>query len=146
MPQVPANYEELPEIIDIADQLIDRYPDVFGGIDLGRISAFAITNKDRKNDSKPIWEVMPVKAPVSMLCNKDYIINVYLDSYEALGEKHRAALVADALNAIDTEGKGKVNPKDLKEYAVMVRTFGVDFMDNPDIPDILSDQVEWVRK
>lgn len=145
MPQVAPNYEELPEFLDIADQLIDRFPDMFGQIDLGRISAFAVTNKDRKDASKPIWEIMPVKPPVSILCNKDYIINVFQNSYEELGEKHKAVLVADALNAISTEGKGKLNPKDLKEYAVMVRTLGVDFMENPDIPDLLNENVEWVR-
>ena len=146
MPQVSPNYEELPEFIHLADQLIDRFPEMFGGIDLGRIAAFSITNKDRKDEAKPIWEVVSVKPPVSILCNKDYIINVFQNSYEALGEKHRTALVADALNAISTEGKGKVNAKDLKEYAVMIRTLGVDLMDNPDIPDLLNEDVDWVRK
>tara|TARA_B100001778_G_scaffold334029_1_gene344079 strand:- start:6401 stop:6838 length:438 start_codon:yes stop_codon:yes gene_type:complete len=145
MPQVAPNYEELPEFLHIADQLVDRYPEVFGGIELNRIAAFAVTNKDRKDASKPIWEVVSIKPPVSILCNKDYTINVFQNSYEALDTKHKAVLVADALNAISTEGKGKVNPKDLKEYAVMIRTLGVDFMDNPDIPDILNDDVNWVR-
>lgn len=145
MSQIAPNYEELPEFLHIADQLIDRYPEVFGNIDLTRISAFAITNKDRKDSSKPIWEIMSVKPPINILCNKDYIINLYQDSYESLGDKHKAVLVADALNAISVEGKGKINPKDLREYAIMVRTLGVDFMDNPDVPNILTDDVEWVR-
>lgn len=146
MPQVAPNYEELPEFLDIADQLVDRFPEVYGNTDLGRIACFAVTNKERKDSSKPIWEIMPIKSPLSILCNKDYVIKVFQNSYEELGDKHKTALVADALNAISEEGKGKINPKDLKEYAIMIRTLGVDFMDNPDIPDLLNDDVNWVRK
>jgi len=144
MPQIAPNYEENPEIIRIADQLIDLYPELFGQTDLSRISAFSITNKDRKDNTKPIWEIAPIKPPVSIVANKDYIISVYLDSYEQLSEKHKAALVADVLCSIPAEGKGKLNPKDVKEHGAMIRTLGVDFMSN-EIPDIINDNVEWVR-
>lgn len=146
MPQIAPDFEELPEILQFADQLIDRYPEMFGGIELSRISAFAVTNKDRKDESKPIWEMMSVKPPLSIMCNKDYVIKIFLNSYEAMGEKHRVAMVADALNSISSDGQGKLNARDLKEYAVMVRTLGVDYMTNPDIPDLLNSDVDWVRK
>jgi len=144
MPQIAPNYEENPEIIDIADDLITLYPELFGGTDLTRIAAFSITNKDRK-EGKSIWEIMPVKAPANILCNKDYIIAVYMNSYEILDDTHKAAMVADILCTIPAEGKGKLVPKDVKEHGVMIRTLGVDFMDNPDLPDIRKGITDWVR-
>jgi len=146
MAQIAPNYEENPEIIDLADQLIDRYPEIFGGIDLTRISAFSITNKDRKDHTKPIWEISPIKTPTSILCNKDYSISVFLDSYETLSMNQKAALVADILCSIPPEGNGKLIAKDVKEHGSMIRTFGVDFMENPEMPDILKGkEIEWVR-
>jgi hypothetical protein len=56
--------------------------------------------------------------------------------------------VATLLNAIpkDETDDGKVVPMDTKGYSTMFRTFkGIDYMDDPKAPNILDEDVEWIK-
>jgi hypothetical protein len=41
--------------------------------------------------------------------------------------------------------EGKLNQPDYKGYSVMLRTLGVDYLENPDTPDILAKDIQWIR-
>ncbi len=53
--------------------------------------------------------------------------------------------VAQTLNAIPTssEDEGKIISRDFKDYKVLVKTFGVEYQDNPNVPDLLKEDVKW---
>lgn len=142
MPQASPQYEELSEFATIAHRLSERFPEIFGGLEMDNIACVSVTNKDRPA-KKGIWEVKAVTPPVNIFCTKEYIITVYSQDWEAMNDKHRRLLVADALCSISPDGNGKLIPFDMKDYNIMLRTFGVDYLENPDVPDILSDDVEW---
>ena len=46
MAQLKPEYAVLDEFEDLAQKLIDKYPEVFGGIDIATIKCVTITNKD----------------------------------------------------------------------------------------------------
>lgn len=142
MAQITPQYEELDEFVSIANKLIERHPAIFAGISVDKIACVAITNKDRK-EGKPRWELKTVVPPVSIFCPKEYIVVLFLSDWAALSQKQKGYLVAQALRSISPEGEGKTIPFDMKDHAIMLRTFGVDYIENPSVPDLLTADISW---
>lgn len=143
MSTVPNQYQEIDDFNSIAAKLVARYPDVFADKKVDRIAAVAITNKERPRKKNQLWELRPVVPPITLYCNKEYIVTFYLNDWESMNEKYRALAVADILLSISSEGSGKTVPFDMKDHGIMLRTFGVDYLENPSAPDILNDHVSW---
>ena len=144
MANIKPEFETVEEFDDIASKLVNKYPEVFGGIECDKIKCVGITNKERK-EGKKMWEVRGVPAPLSMDCPFSYYIIIFMSDWAEMDEKRRAMLVASTLMAVphEDEKEGKVNPFDLKDYITMVRTFGVDYLDRSEVADILKDDIEW---
>lgn len=142
MAQITPQYEELEEFISIANKLIERYPSVFAGKSIDKIACVSITNKDRK-EGKPRWELKTVAPPVSIFCPKEYIVVLFMSDWATLTDKQKGLLVASVLCSISPEGEGKTIPFDMKDHAIMLRTFGVDYMENPSAPDLLAGDISW---
>jgi hypothetical protein len=146
MPQIKPEYEIVNEFSSFASSLQSRYPEIFDGVDVSKLRCVSITNKERK-DTKKLWDVRPVQMPIKMDCPYNYYIVLYAKDWAELDEKHRLLLVADILQAIPTDGsdEGKILQPDLKDFAIMLRTFGVDYMDQEKVPHLINDQVTWKR-
>jgi len=144
MPQVKKEYEVVEEYQSIASALVNKYPEVFGEMDVTKLRCVAIMNKDRKNDK--LWEVRPVPMPIRMDCPYAYYITIFNKDWVEMDEIRRQYLVADTLHAIpDSEDEeGKVIAHDAKYYNPMLRTFGPDFMENAKLKNMLESEVKWV--
>jgi hypothetical protein len=145
MAQVEPVFEEIPEFIDIADKVITRYPTEFGNIDVAKIACVGITNKERSEKKTQLWEIKPIKPPVNIFCPKEYIVVFYQKDWDEMSDKHRALIVSDVLCSIPPDGKGNLQSMDYKDHSKMLRTFGVDYMDRNDVPDILVSDVDWKK-
>jgi len=143
MPQIEPNYEEIPEFLNIADSLIRKYPAQFDNIDLSKVACVGITNKNRSEKKSQLWELKPVKPPMSMYSTKEYIVIFFMNDWEELDRKYQSAITADVMFSIPPGGKGQVIPMDYKDHGVMLRTLGVDYMDNVTLPDILTNDISW---
>jgi len=143
MAQIKPNYEQLPEFIEIAKKLVDLYPSVFPNVDADKLASVQITNKERPEKKTQYWELTAVTPPVTLFCPKNYLITVYSSDWDALSEPHKAALVSDVLLSISPEGEGKTVAFDKKDHSVILRTLGVDYMDEANIPNLLAGKVDW---
>lgn len=143
MSKIKPEYTELPEFIDLLTRIIELYPHVFPDINPDEIAAVAITNKPRPESRKQVWELKPIGAPVTLFCSKRYFVTVYNNDWEIFDEEHKAAVVADVLFSISPEGEGKTIPFDKKDHSVILRTLGVDYMDESTIPNIMSGNIKW---
>ena len=143
MAQIKPEYEVVDEFNTIATKIVEKHPNIFNGIKVDEIRCYAITNKERP-EKKKTWEVKAVAHPVRIDCPYGWYAVVYSQDWEEMDEKHKALMVSAILCSIGEEGK--VNPFDLKDYGVLVRTFGPDYLDKADIPDILKDNVDWVTR
>ena len=114
MAQVEPVYDEIPEFADIADKLISKYPSEFGNIDVAKIACVGITNKTRGEKKKQIWDIRPIRPPVSMFCPKEYIVVFFQHDWDSLGDVHRSLIVADVLCSIPPDGKGTIQPSPLR--------------------------------
>lgn len=133
-------YEAVEEYAVLAQKLVDKYPQVFPGLDPSQIRCYSIINKERPS-SKSIWEIHAVKQPINLDCPYNWYVVVYQEDWEEMDEKLQAKLVAATLLSVGEEGK--VNSFDLKDHKVMVKTFGVDYLDNAEGPDLLNEDVNW---
>jgi len=144
--QLKPEYVALDEFADIAQKLIDKYPEVFGGIDISTIKCVSITNKDcpEKRKNKP-YEVKGVPQPIRMDCPFSYYVVLYQSDWVEREDRHKTILTAAILQAIpaDIETEGKVNTYYLKDYYKMQKNFGVDYLESDDIPDLLADGFTW---
>ena len=143
MAKIKPEYEQLPEFVDILTKIIDLYPTVFPNIDPEQVAAVQITNKPRPESRSQVWDLKPVKAPLTLFCPKRYFVTVYTSDWEVYSEEHKAAVVADVLFSISPDLDGAVVPFDKKDHSIILRTLGVDYMNEGTIPNILSGNVKW---
>mgnify|MGYP001164110177 FL=1 len=141
--QKECEYDEIVEFIDIADKLVAKYPDEFGDIDLATVACVGITNKTRSDKKKQFWDIKPVKQPLARYCNKRYVVVFYMHDWDEWDDIRRAAITADVLCSIPPGGNGEVTAMDYKDHGIMLRTLGVDYMENEQLPNILDEDVEW---
>jgi hypothetical protein len=144
--QIKPEFEIVDEFAKHAKGLKNKYPEIFDGIDVDKLKCVSITNKERSQGKKKLWTVLPVKQPIRMDCPFSHYIIMFASDWEELNDKMRLLLVADVLQSIPTDDdEGKTISPDMHEFAVMVRTFGADFMDNEKVPHLLDDKVDWKR-
>lgn len=150
MAQVKPEYEELEDFNQIAVQIVNKYPELFGGVDpeeyVDKIKCVAITNKERKEGKDLIEKITGIGYPVKLYCEISYLVVVYMNDWNQMDSKNKSALVLSALRRIpfDPDKEGSLNSLDLKDDSTLVRTLGVDYLLRDDIPDILSDDVDWL--
>lgn len=143
MAKIKPEYEELSEFIEIMKKLLDLYPGVFPNIDPEQIAAVKITNKPRSESKNQVWELKPVKAPITLFCPKIYFVILYSSDWDVFDEARKAAVVADVLFSISPEFDGLTVPFDKRDHSVILRTLGVDYMSEPVIANILDGNTDW---
>lgn len=124
---------------------MEKYEDEFYGIDLGKIRAVLITNKDRSERNNQYWTIKAVTLPMALDCPYTHYVIVHASDWMGMEEGNRILLVAESLQAIDQEElpEGKVKTPDMKGFSKMLRTFGPDFLVRGDVPNILEDKITW---
>jgi len=146
MSQIKPEYEAVEEFTILAKQVVDKYPDVFYGIDVNLIRCVAITNKDKPAKKERLWEIRGVQMPIRMDCSYSYYVIMYLSDWEEMDEKHKLLMISEVLCGVskDKNEEGKVNPPDSKGWKLMQRTFkSIDYLQEADVPDILREDIEW---
>src|SRR5947209_1303241 len=107
------SYEEIDDFFSIAIRLINKYPEIFPGVDpkefVSNIKCVGINNKSRK-DEEEYFDVKGVAQPIRMFCEVSYIAVVYLRDWINLDSKHKAILVQKILSRIplDSQEEGRV--------------------------------------
>tara|TARA_Y100000034_G_C6882401_1_gene404529 strand:+ start:1584 stop:2015 length:432 start_codon:yes stop_codon:yes gene_type:complete len=142
MVKAKPQYTELDDFYDIVKRLSNKYFDLFGSADSGRIMAFAIVNKSRQDETAPWWSVVQVKDPLCDIFKVDYVFKLFLSDWESLSEKSKYLLVADALLSIDPINE-RVKKFDVQDHSLMIRNFGLGYLEGDVAPDILNDNFEW---
>ena len=148
MAQDKPEYEVNEEFNIMATQLVEKYVDKFSNVEIGRVRCVNLMNKPRKEkegSSERIWKINAVKMPMAMDSPFLWYVVLHVQDWEDLSEKHRLALVADVLHGLPNEidNQGKVTPCDTKGYHSIFKTIGIDYLDDPDIPHLINDDVRW---
>ena len=146
MPKVKPDYEVVNEFETLANQIVEKYPEVFHGVEVDKIRCVKITNKDRPPTKDCSWQLMAVKMPIRLDCAYAWYIVVYASDWDPMDERHKLLLVAEILNGVpkSDDEEGKVNPFDAKGFKLMFRTFkSIDYMTEDNVPHLIDDDIEW---
>lgn len=149
--QVIPEYEALDEFKTIAQKLISKYPDVFYGVPIDSVKAVVITNKERTEHNNNMFQIKAVPLPISLDCPFSHYVVIYQKDWEDMPEANRILLVSKVLCAIprgaDEEdaatSDARVLAPDLKDWNVMVRTFGPDYLVK-EVPNILEKDIKFI--
>ncbi len=70
MAQTKPEYEVNDEFNDMASQIVDKFPEKFNHIEVGKVRCVNITNKERKEKpaGERIWNLVAVKMPMAIDC------------------------------------------------------------------------------
>ena len=149
MAKVRPEYEVVEEFSKLANQIVEKYPEIFCGVDADKICCVKVTNKERGETNNKLWKLEAVKMPVRWHCAYAWYITLFSSEWDILDESHKLALIAEILCGVPKEinNEGKVNGFDSKGYKLMQRTFKtIDYMTDPVIPHILNEDIDWVQK
>lgn len=139
-------YEENKEFNKLAVQVVEKYPEHFYGVKIDQVCCVNIVNKERPQTKRAVWRIEAVKMPMALHCAYGWYVILYSSDWEEYNDTQKLLLVAEVLHALPSNDidDGKVVPCDTKGYASMFRTFrGIDYLDDPDAPNILKTDVEW---
>ena len=142
MVKLKPQYIELDDFYQISNQLSDRHFDLFGPRSECRMKAYAICNKSRQDDSQPWWNIIQVRDPLCDIFEVDYVFKLFLSDWESMSDVNKYLLVADALLSIDPVNE-RVKKFDVQDHSLMIRNFGLDYVESGDAPDILKDTFIW---
>jgi len=144
MKSVPNEYTELSDMRKQMTELADRYPDKFDNLPEDRFRCFAIVNNSRSRNKSKIWEVYPVPKPLNEIVCIDMAVVVHLDDWASMTDGQRSLLVADILLSIKLkEGKLSFVAFDVQDHSEMIRNFGLDYLSNPESPNINNFNHLW---
>ena len=148
MAQDKPEYEVNNEFNTLAVQLVEKYVEKFNNVEVDKVCCVNLTNKTRKDKEgcmERIWKLQAVKMPVAIHCPYSWYVVLHSHDWEEMSEKHKVALVADVLHGLPNEidNEGKVNPCDTKGYHSIFKTIGIDYLDDPDIPHLLEEDIVW---
>lgn len=148
MAQPKPEYEALDEFGPLAQAIVQKYPERFGNLDLSKIKAVVITNKEKPDDPDKVCDPIPVKMPVRMDCPFSYYLVFWASDWAERSEERKLLAVAKALRQIpaDETEEGKVLTPDMKDFADMVLTFGPDYLNKENPPHLLRDSIKWVDR
>lgn len=142
------SYEVNEEFSQMANKIVEKYADPFYGVKVDQIRCVNITNKDRPDTKKIPWKVDAVKMPMALDCTYGWYVTLYSSDWDSWSKTQKLLVVATVLNAVpkDDADDGKVVPMDTKGFSTMYRTFnGIDYLDDPKAPNILDEDVEWIK-
>ena len=141
MPTQIPSFERLNEWEDIAKKLVDKYPERYGHIDVSRLVAYLITNKEPVDKARP-YEMQTDKLPMRLSNQFDYFVWFKCrEDWEDKPHNIRVALVLSALERIDPDNAFNIMPLDYRDQSVMVKSFGIGWNENSEIPDALERHV-----
>jgi predicted metallopeptidase len=148
MGRTTRTYDEVPEALTIAQDLCNKYPDVFWAVNPETIAVLGIDNVERSEKAAAknnVWsQLRNIKGVEGALLaqnkiNVKYVIELYWSDWNRWSHALKTCVVAEKLLEITPEVDKKNSP-DCKGFKILLDAIGItwDSKDgNP--PDLLSD-------
>lgn len=124
------------QYMEIADRLIAKFPVSFGHIDISKVLFLSETEKTPKKYA----DTRRVAYPYGFLTEYKFIITFYENNIKAMNDAQRHMLVYHELLHIDADFN-KIRKHDVEDFRELVSKYGVNWDIDPNLPDILTNDV-----
>lgn len=143
MPAIAPEWEVNKDAEEMIGKIVEKYSERFNHIDPKLIGVAMVTNKDKPDGWDGLLKIVGLKEPLSLFSPKQYILWFHKSTWEHLTENVKVALLVSTLLRLPPDFDGSVLPPDLKDVKSMVRAFGVDYLENPELPNLLETEVKF---
>ena len=103
---------------------------------------YVCVNKDRPERNHKPYEMAGSTPPESFTNSKSYFVKMFYDVWDRTDEQ-KLALVYSVLQRIDPQAPGKIRPLDYSDQERMVSTFGANWHEKGDLPNLLTSSVDF---
>jgi len=140
-------YEEVTDAKEMITALCKQYPDILWAIRPQIVTVLGIANKSRPEKREILATCRPITGvykSLMMLNNihTRYVIEVYWSDWNDWSMPKKYALLFHELLHVDYE-IGKTIKYDVEDFRLMVDKLGVDWFDDPDLPNLINEKVEF---
>jgi len=142
MAQIKAQWIEVEDFIELANKLVEKYPEKFGEVDINQLVAYVCVNKDKPESKCRPYDMTGSKEPESFTNSKTYFVKMFNDIWDKTRQQ-KLAIVFSVLCRIEPSNPGKVKPFDYADQDEMVTNFGAHWHNRGDLPDLLNDNVNF---
>ncbi|MNC00864.1 hypothetical protein D3C81_760850 [compost metagenome] len=122
---------------EIAEKLVDKFQVAFSHIELDKVLFLSENEKTPKKYA----DVRNVGYPWNFITEYKYIMVFYENNTQPMTDSQRHMLVYHELLHID-ESFEKVKKHDIEDFRVLVGRFGVNWDIDPNLQDILDDEID----
>ena len=134
---------EMPDIKEMANLIIKKYPDQFGHVDIDKMKFIGVMNKKKSHEKAKIWTLQSVSDPLNVFFEVDIVATILVDYWSNLDYAHQGLVVASMLDCIMFKERLLVRGYDIQDSRLMLGNFGLDYESNPDAPDIMDGNFNW---
>lgn len=137
-------YEVVDEFGELVNKLISLNEDKFGDIDPKMIRMTKITNKEAPSGQP--FKIIRINNPVALFCPFRYVIVTWEQVWDSFSEDQKGLMLLDVLHYLEPdEEEPKLISPDVKDHSDMLRTFGVDYLNNPEIKGVFKKPIDWAE-
>ncbi len=143
MARTKRDFQESEEIFGIAERLKSRYSEMLKYVNLGDIY-FALCMSKKADNAKAVIRKGISDPLPQAVTRRRYQIAFYASDWADWSDAQKHAMVFEALFSIDEDGKYK--RYDVQGFFPIIKTWGPDWMEDPNLPDLLEKQVHFQTK
>lgn len=147
-------FETNEEMSELVQRLCDERTDLFPKVQPVMIACALRIDKPAPANAKGILKIKGIRGPLTALTDKRYLIYGYQSQWQILSREQKIAHLAFALKHVsvpsdDEEAKltskgkkwewGKLEKPDFLSFKSFARVLGVDWEENPELPNLLED-------
>lgn len=132
------------EVRDLVDALSQKFTANFANINPDEVSCImAVGGKAPKQGSgKTLAKIGIIRDKLRVATGTPYkyVIEVYDDNWFGLSNVQKQYVVFHELMHIDIDSEEpKLKPHDIQDFDILLSTWGLHYLNNADIPDLLSE-------
>ena len=140
-------YEEVVEAREIIKALCEKYPDEMWAVRPEIVTVLGVSNKERPESSDKLAVCKPIKGVSKTVMQMNnigtrYVLELFWSDWNKWTPAQKVSKIFQKLLHIDHE-IGKTVKYDIEDFRIMVDKLEVDWFDNPDLPNLLTDKVEF---
>lgn len=138
MANTKRDFEESEDVREVAMRIYDAYDYMLEGLNLNDVYFALCSGKKSATAANVIRKGVP--DPLAQKVSKSrYQIAFYTSDWSEWTDAQKHAMMFEVLYSIDIDGKYK--KQDVKGYYPIIKTLGPDWMDDPELVDIIDKKI-----
>jgi len=139
-------WQVCPETKDLIEKLVEKFPTVFTHVNTDHISCIIATGGQAPQQGNALAKISTINSKVKTATGTpyDFILEVYEANWYEQDLRQKQAIVFHELMHIDPDSEEdapKLRKHDLEDFYQIMNVWGIDYLHNSQLPDLLDDSL-----